>query len=148
MIRGTGKGHTIPCRMQNPACQICARRHQKRRVIKAGFARIIWQGIRSVDQLQQGDAADAEYRNLPRVLLHGQTKHVAVVGGEAVEIADRHADRTDVDWRAARGGGDYRGVGCVHGATIWAVGAPAQLRKDTYLSRYSVFEAFLPQYQA
>jgi hypothetical protein len=108
MIRRTGKGHTILRGMQNPACQICARRHQERRVIKAGFARIVRQGIRFVDQLQQGDAADAEYRNLPSVLLHGQTKYVAVVGGDAIEIADPHADGTDVDRRAARGGGHCR----------------------------------------
>ena len=128
MIRGTGKGHTTLRRMQNPACQIRARRHQERGVIKAGFARIVWQGIRSVDQLQQGDAADAEYRNLPSVFLHGQTKHVAVVGGDAIEIADHHGDGTDVDRRAARGGGDCRRVGCVHGATIWAVSTIAQRR--------------------
>jgi hypothetical protein len=78
IVQHTGKGHTSLSRMQNPACQIRARRHQKRGVIKAGFARIVWQRITSVDQLQQGDAADAEYRNLPSVLLHGQTKHVAV----------------------------------------------------------------------
>ena len=60
--------------MQNLACQIRARRHQERGVIKAGFARIVWQGIRSVNQLQQSDAADAEYCNLQSVLLHGQTK--------------------------------------------------------------------------
>jgi hypothetical protein len=98
-------------------------------VIKPGFARIVWQGIRSVDQLQQGDAADAEYRNLPSVLLHGQTKHVAIVGGDAIEIADHHADGTDVDWCTARSSGDCRRVGCIHDATIWALGAAAQLRK-------------------
>jgi hypothetical protein len=38
------------------------------------------------------------------VLLHGQTKHVAVVGGDAIEIADLHADGTDVD----RGRGSRR----------------------------------------
>jgi hypothetical protein len=46
------------------------------------------------------------------LFLHGQTKHVAVVGGDAIEIADHHADGTDVDRRAARGGGDCRRVGC------------------------------------
>ena len=98
-------------------------------MIKAGFARIIWQGIRSVDQLQQGDAADTEYRNLPSVLLHGQTKHVAVVSGDAIEFADHDADGTDVDRRATRSGGDCRRIGCVHDATIWAIAATAQLRK-------------------
>ena len=89
-------------------------------MIKAGFARIVWQRIRSVDQLKQGDAADAEYRNLPSVLLHGQTKHVAIVGGDAIKIADHHAGGTDVDRCAARSGGDCRRVGCIHDANIWA----------------------------
>jgi hypothetical protein len=65
------------------------------------------------------------------VFLHGQTKHIAVVSGDAIEIADHHGDSTDVDRGAARGGGDCRRVGCIHGATIWAVGAAVQLRKDT-----------------
>jgi hypothetical protein len=102
-------------------------------LINAGFARIVGQGIRSVDELQQGDAADAKYRNLPSVLQHGQTKHVAVVGGEAIEIADHHADSTDVNRRTARGGGDCRRVGCVHGGTIWPVGAAAQLSKAPFV---------------
>ena len=91
-----------------------------------------------MDQLQEDDAAGAEYRNLPSVLLHGQTKHVAVVGGDAIEIAGHHADGTDVNRRAARGGGDCRRVGCVHDATICAgrgykIGAlcPMHLRKRT-----------------
>ena len=96
-------------------------------MIKAGFARIVRQGIRSVNQLQQGDAADAEYRNLLSVLLLGQTKHIAIVGGDAIEIADHHADGTDVDRCSARSGGDCRRVGCIHDATIRAGWRATQL---------------------
>jgi hypothetical protein len=48
---------------------------------------------------------------LPSVFQHGQTKHVVIVGGDAIEIADHHADGTDVDRCAARSGGDRRRVG-------------------------------------
>jgi hypothetical protein len=41
-----------------------------------------------VDQLQQGHAADTKYCNLRSALLHGQTKQVAIVGGDAIEISD------------------------------------------------------------
>ena len=98
-------------------------------MIKAGFARIVWQRIRSVDQLQQGDAADAEYRNLSSVLLHGQTKHVAIVGGDAIEIADHQADGTDVDRARLAAVGTAEGLGASMRLLYGPVGAATQLAR-------------------
>ena len=39
---------------------------------------------------------------------------MTVVGGEAIEIADHHADGTDVNRRAAGGGGGCRKIRYVH----------------------------------
>ena len=79
MIGKARQRHAMDCRIDQPARQILARRHQERRVIKpgrgAGFARCVWVRF----EHQEPDAAGAEHRTRGRALHHGKPEHVAVV---------------------------------------------------------------------
>jgi diguanylate cyclase (GGDEF)-like protein len=104
--------------VQDPACEVCARRHQEGGVIEARGALVVGLGVRPVLDLDQRDAAGAEPREAQGVLLNVEAQQILVVARKQIEIAGHEGDRADVQRRAVREGGVGRRVLCVHGAYI------------------------------
>src|SRR5262249_16890400 len=97
----------------DPTGEVAARRHQEGGVIEPRAAGVVGLGVGPMLEVNELHAAGAERGGVVAAIDDREPEHVAIEGGDPVEVAHRKADRADMERRAAgegRGGGRVWGI--------------------------------------
>src|SRR6266700_4113683 len=104
--------------VQDPAREIATRRHQERGVIESRVARVVGLGLGPVLEVNEPHAAGAERAGVLGAIEDREPEHVAIEGGDPVEVAYPQAHRADMKRRAPGEGGGGGRVWCIHRRAI------------------------------